>query len=208
MSLTNHARQRLDERTSLTPDELAEILDDGYTTLVSLEKHRKHLLFYSPEDRQCFVAVVDEDDREIVTIRYPEQSVHGVVSFEAMKDLQVKHDLRMQSTVNEPVVVLKKPDPQPAQPVVVQPKVFRILVAFEYFKSGATRFKSVSVPIVSHPECVDNLQTLQDISEVKAVVQKCMLENRRPSEFCPCGAWVRYGKQSSVMLMFDGADVL
>lgn len=67
---TRHAWTRVHERLSLTPLEVAEILDRDRAVNIGIEagSTRVHRLFYSPPDREWFVAVVDQADGVLVTI--------------------------------------------------------------------------------------------------------------------------------------------
>ena len=65
-----HAYERVIERLTMEPDEVAELLDWDLAVRIGEEKgtNRIHRLFYSREDFQCFIAVQDEKSRTIVTI--------------------------------------------------------------------------------------------------------------------------------------------
>jgi hypothetical protein len=69
-NFTLHARERADQRLSIPDDELADMLDWGFTVTIKEEigSTRVHRLFYSHPDRQCFVAVQDTRTKTVVTI--------------------------------------------------------------------------------------------------------------------------------------------
>lgn len=69
-TLTKHAKQRLDQRTKLTPEMFNVILrDKAYLNLGNKPgMTREHLLFYSSVDSECFVAIRDSINGDIVTI--------------------------------------------------------------------------------------------------------------------------------------------
>lgn len=68
--LSRHAFERLSERTQLTPDLLMALLDQGAVVNIGRETatDREHLLFYSLDDRCCFVAIQDRLRGEVVTV--------------------------------------------------------------------------------------------------------------------------------------------
>lgn len=68
--LTEHATEQLTRRTGLHPSEVVDILDHGITTPLGLEKgsSRMHILFYSPVDDTCFVAVRDAETNQVITV--------------------------------------------------------------------------------------------------------------------------------------------
>lgn len=71
VSFTGHAYKRLNERCSLTPRELASIIHQGKYIPLGVhqnDKHKQHRLFYSIKDEQCFVAVCDTNNQEIITV--------------------------------------------------------------------------------------------------------------------------------------------
>ena len=88
--ITQHALERVYERLHLPVDEIIEILDNGVTTSIGYEHgstRRLHRLFYSPVDEQCFVAVQDQKNGEVVTILPPDFDNHCRVPLSAIDDL-------------------------------------------------------------------------------------------------------------------------
>ena len=69
-SFTHHAYGRVLSRLSLSPAEVADLLDYDLAVDVGTEcgTSRLHRLFFSTPDRMCFVAVQDESTGEVVTI--------------------------------------------------------------------------------------------------------------------------------------------
>ena len=59
--LSKHARYRVEHRTRLSDAEIIDILESKYTIDIGTEpaSRRMHLLFYSPIDDACFIAVRD-----------------------------------------------------------------------------------------------------------------------------------------------------
>jgi hypothetical protein len=53
---------------SLTPAEVAALLDYDLAVSVGVRGRKVHRLFFSPPDRQCFVAVQDQDMGVVVTV--------------------------------------------------------------------------------------------------------------------------------------------
>lgn len=92
-TLTSHALENVFKRTSLLGAEVAKIIDEGITTPIGVEKgsRRVHILFYSPVDGECFVAVQDERTREIVTVLPPDFDRHCKVPPDAIYELLFRH---------------------------------------------------------------------------------------------------------------------
>jgi hypothetical protein len=67
---SRHAFERVLERLTLDPEEIAELLDWRLVVPIAEEKGsgRVHLLFYSEPDRLCFVAVQDRFSKTVITI--------------------------------------------------------------------------------------------------------------------------------------------
>ncbi|MFW2177229.1 MULTISPECIES: DUF4258 domain-containing protein [unclassified Moraxella] len=68
--LSKHAVKRLRERTQMTAIELTHLLDNGGVIDIGTQPgtHRQSLLFYSPKDELCYVAVRGNDTGKIVTV--------------------------------------------------------------------------------------------------------------------------------------------
>lgn len=66
--LSRHALQRVGDRLSATPDDVTAILDHDLAVLLGTDSGRLHRLFYSPADDQCFVAIQDEENGDVVTV--------------------------------------------------------------------------------------------------------------------------------------------
>lgn len=69
-TFSQHACERITERLTMEPDEVADLLDWNLTVKIGQEKGtgRIHRLFYSHDDHQCFVAIQDEETRTVVTV--------------------------------------------------------------------------------------------------------------------------------------------
>jgi len=67
---SRHAFERIGQRTSLSCEEIAEILDRELVINTGRKPgfNRNHLLFYSHRDRDCFVAIQDGLTGTVVTI--------------------------------------------------------------------------------------------------------------------------------------------
>lgn len=68
--LTKHCAERLKERTSVLPEELVYIYKKEKIVPLGLEgaSNRRHDLFYSILDDECFVAIRDIKTSEVITI--------------------------------------------------------------------------------------------------------------------------------------------
>ena len=69
-NFSKHAFERIEQRTSLSYEEIAFILDRKLTVNVGKKPgiHRNHLLFYSIADDDFFVVIQDELMGTVVTI--------------------------------------------------------------------------------------------------------------------------------------------
>ncbi len=65
-----HAYQRVYDRLSMLPEEVAELLDENKYINIGKEtsNNRVHKLFYSKINKMCFVAIQDEKTKTVVTI--------------------------------------------------------------------------------------------------------------------------------------------
>lgn len=92
-TLTWHGQDRTNGRSSLSFEEIKDIIDNGLTTPLGVEKssRRMHILFFSPIDGECFVAVQDEKTKQIITVLPPDFDGRCKVSGEAINDLLVRH---------------------------------------------------------------------------------------------------------------------
>jgi hypothetical protein len=59
---------RLNERLSLCAKEVSSLIQENKAIPIGQEKRRIHYLLFSQPDQECFVAVLDEKTREIITI--------------------------------------------------------------------------------------------------------------------------------------------
>ena len=67
-SFTRHAWARVIDRLSLAPPEVAALLDYELAVPIGSRGGTRHRLFYSAPDRQCFVAVQDEQNGAAVYV--------------------------------------------------------------------------------------------------------------------------------------------
>lgn len=67
-SFTRHAWARVLDRLSLAPAEVATLLDYELAVPIGSRGRTCHRLFYSAPDRQCFVAVQDEENGAVLTV--------------------------------------------------------------------------------------------------------------------------------------------
>lgn len=67
---TKHASSQLFDRTRTTRGFVKEVIEKNLCILIGEERGtpRRHYLFYSHEDDCCFVAVIDDQTKEIITV--------------------------------------------------------------------------------------------------------------------------------------------
>src|SRR3990172_4259424 len=88
---SNHAFDRAESRLSMSHDECAVLLDNDLCVDIGMEplnNNRLHRLFYSVNDKQCFVAVQDQRDGLIVTI-WP-MDYHSNMAWEVSIECQLE----------------------------------------------------------------------------------------------------------------------
>lgn len=71
--LSSHAAKRIAQRTSMDALELMNLLDNGACVNIGqyAGSYRRHLLFFSPKDKFCYVAIQDERYGKIITVLPP-----------------------------------------------------------------------------------------------------------------------------------------
>ena len=86
-TLTEHAQQRLSERTSINPDDIDAVLRNGFQMKYPSLSTRSMRLFWSVPDDRAYLAVYDKLTYEIITIRHA-YSFHrdGVVRWRSYTD--------------------------------------------------------------------------------------------------------------------------
>ena len=125
--ITLHALERVHERLHLTAEEIIGILDNGITTSIGYEHGSTrvlHRLFYSPVDEQCFVAVQDQKNGEVVTILPPDFDNHCRVPLSAIDDLLI--ELGVRTLVAPAAVPLLIPDKPQVSSIVFTCYVLKI----------------------------------------------------------------------------------
>ena len=69
-NFSNHAKQRIGERCSLSQDDIKRILDNDGTIVIHLQKGGRyaHRLLYSVTDEDWFMVVQDGGDGGVLTV--------------------------------------------------------------------------------------------------------------------------------------------
>ena len=108
---SQHANKRVLQRTRLSPQHLARVLDHKLVVNTGTEPGlpREHLLFYSTPDECCFVAIRDTMTGKVVTVLPLEyhQNLAWVVSpaqVQMAKDLASENVAEVPSLAVEPIV--------------------------------------------------------------------------------------------------------
>lgn len=88
---TDHALDRIDDRLSTELHDVAAILDHDLAVLLGADSGRLHRLFFSPADEQCFVAVQDQGNGDVVTVLPLDyhSSLGWEISIEAQQQAEV-----------------------------------------------------------------------------------------------------------------------
>ena len=200
-SFTNfsvHARIRVDERLSMSEEDVALLLDHGLAVKIFEEKNtnRIHLLFYSADDFQCFVAVYDQNTKTVITllpIDYYEQLNHKVsILFVEEAKLKVSAqydpatDERAQSQVAEPSV--------PEKPTASAPPILRLTATYQ-LENGKYKMKNLgSLPA---QDCELSEELLESKVFVDMLIQK--IAEAAPSGSRPTLVNIRQCKKDAGM---------
>ncbi len=164
---TRHAFQRVHERLSLLPGEVATLLDYDLAVNIGVERngHRLHRLFYSPPDRCCFVAVQDERDGTVVTIL--PLDYHANIAWPVSEAAQRAARSLVVPAEEDAAAEAEAPPPRPP---AGRPRSFRLAVYARHVGDGRVRVFSLgsvpAEPYGAEPERYlaepDNLEDLAD----------------------------------------------
>lgn len=125
---STHAFERVVERLSLDTEEVAALLTYDLAIPIGREHGttRVHRVFYSVPDAQCFVAVQDESNGEVVTI-LPIDFSAWPVSLETQRAAEALMRRRPPLSSEQPIVPAARPLPDASRAL---PSVFRITASF------------------------------------------------------------------------------
>ena len=86
---TSHEIERIRQRISLNPTQIAEILNRNLCVPLGCGRKKKHFhyLIFSPIDHQCFVVIRDETDGVVITVLPID--FHERISFKISLDAQL-----------------------------------------------------------------------------------------------------------------------
>lgn len=141
-----HARIRADERLSMSEEDVALLLDHGLAVKISEEKNtsRIHLLFYSADDFQCFVAVYDQNTKTVITllpVDYYEQLNHKI-SIVFVEEAKLKVSARYDPATDKEVEPPPSEVPVAEKPGALVPLVFRLSASYE-LENGKCKIKNL-----------------------------------------------------------------
>lgn len=109
--LTRHARERIGDRLSTAPDEVAAILDHDLAVLLGADSGRLHRLFFSPSDEQCFVAIQDQENGDVVTIL--PLDYHSSLAWEVPLEAQERAELLLLGSKRSAAQAAEREEPPP-----------------------------------------------------------------------------------------------
>ena len=141
---SRHALSRIAERTQLTEERIAAILDAGHAVFVGRKPgfDREHWVFYSPDDDTCFVAIRDRLVGKVVTVL--PLDYHANLAWKISEEAcdQARRLFTESLSVEE-------------QPIAVyQEEATRWVIAVQHFQDGRIRTTSLGkYPILpEHPD--------------------------------------------------------
>ncbi len=171
-SFTNHAFERVKERLHLSLEEVRLILDDPEKHIPIRKEpssNRVHLIFYSPIDRNYFVAVRDEKTRQVITLMPYHYGGYNETYENALTYLAASSEGRPLSQL------LKLPETTALKPAYVP----FIRLKFVFINSKKIiRINTLEIPIDKLPCSPDDLEKdLNFYKEVKRLVSENLLED-------------------------------
>ena len=185
-SFTRHAWVRVRNRLSLTPSEVAAILDYDLASPVGEESGRTHKLFFSSPDDMCFVAVQDEMAGAVVTVLPLDYHSSWTVSQQAQDQARK--------------LLVEGPSPWRSSPVAGEPTVFRIAC---YFLGRDHKHRVANLGSIPRSKVAGSLANVLEsdgvLTEIEARVEKA---GRSGEELVM--VFVRIGKRGNVMRIHLG----
>jgi hypothetical protein len=195
---SKHAYMRIAQRTLLSFDQIAFILDKGYFVNTGTEPgfNRDHLVFYSHKDETCFVAIRDHYSGKIVTI-LPLDYHHNLawpISEQALNKARQIYPFNLLDEKLKEKLVIEQKESQ-----------LRIYLTFHFFSEDEKRKSKPLISVVSEqlPEKID--QVIKDVDAYSLAQQKALTLNI-PWEKVS-GVSARVGRRGS-MEFFDLDELL
>lgn len=179
--LTRHAQERIGDRLSMAPDEVAAILDHDFAVPLGADSGRLHRLFFSPADKQCFVAVQDQENGDVVTILPLDyhRSLAWEVSPEAQDEAQSLLGVKSPTEPSGPSLGSDLSDVVTSAGGPESPRVFRI-GCYVLTSDGQIRGRSLgSMPLA---RVGGDLSRVQESGDVLAEIRQRVAENLQPDE--------------------------
>lgn len=121
--LSKHAVKRLRQRTQMTAVELTHLLDNGGVLDIGKSPglNRQSLLFYSPKDERCFVALRNDNIGKIITVwllEYHKQLAWAVTEEQCEQAKQLYLNYQNQHEFLDKETVLPKVSKLPKEPKI------------------------------------------------------------------------------------------
>lgn len=170
--LKRHALDRLrggeKERSNLTEDEVAQILEEGKNILIANEGRKEHRLFYSKIDACHYIAVVDSRNGDVITILYPDYYKHSIIRPEAFDEAEDMVEPKERFHINKPLQI-------PDAPQTQGPTITRVVV--NVLNLGNRRL--ASLPIAEYPQSLDELAQSEDIKKmILELIEEAEIDQR------------------------------
>jgi hypothetical protein len=149
-NFSNHAKQRIGERCSLSQEQIKRILDNDGTVVIHLQKGGRyaHRLLYSVADEDWFMVVQDGGDGGVLTV-IPLEFLKGRTSVTAAHKRQARKralSLKKMAKMEPP----KKQDPIPAKSVKTIPPLPGWRVQVIHITDGMRHSKSLGRTLEEH----------------------------------------------------------
>ena len=181
-SFTRHAWMRIRNRLSLTPIEVAAILDYDLSIPLGEQSGHTHKLFFSPPDDMCFVAVQDEMVGAVVTVLPLDYHSRWTVSQQAQDQARK--------------LLVEGSSSWRSSPVAGEPTVFRVGC---YFLGPDRKLRTANLGSIPLAKVGGNLANVLESDDVLREIEAKVGKARRPGEGL-IRVFVRIGKRKVMLI--------
>ncbi len=192
---SDHAYARVQERLTMDSEEVADLLDADLVVRIGQDPDAEcvHRLFYSYEDRQCFVAVQNEKTKKLITILPVDyyETLSARISQGALQEAErlVSAGADMQDATAGPQRISR--NVQTKSHATVIPSAFRITGIVAAWGKAGRRINLGPWPVGATEGSVEKL--LEDEEFVEAIKQRVQPE-LQDGEYVQCYI-IRLGKK-------------
>lgn len=178
---TRHAQERIVDRVSMGVADVAAILDHDLALLVGAKSGHSHRLFFSPADEQCFVAIQDQENGDVVTVL--PLDYHSSLGWEVSIEAQEEAELLLLGSKRSATPVTENeapPGPEPSDATMIGDEsacagVFRIRCYVRTSEGQVCGRSLGSMPLASVGGDISNVaKSNEALAEIRARVAKSL----------------------------------